>query len=123
MMTMMISDEQLDARAAVATTNLESWLDTKDGPKTYAPHVLPEYAGSDWAQHGLCHDAPGDWVDLNQYRATNRQTIKQRKRYELEMCRLCPVQIPCLDFALTTNQTEGIWGGTTPQDRDESTPS
>ncbi len=119
----MISDRQLAEHATTTTANLERWLEVKEGPKTYDPHVLPEYAGPDWPQHGLCRDAPGDWVDLIEPRRTNRKTIRQRKRYELEMCRLCPVQVPCLDFALTTNQTEGIWGGTLPDDRIESTTS
>ena len=33
------------------------------------------------------------------------------------MCRQCPVQADCLDFALTTNQDSGIWGGTSEEER------
>lgn len=29
------------------------------------------------------------------------------------VCRGCPVREPCLEFALITNQTEGVWGGAT----------
>lgn len=32
------------------------------------------------------------------------------------VCRSCPVQDPCLQFALETNQEAGIWGG---KDEDE----
>ena len=32
------------------------------------------------------------------------------------VCRTCPVQGPCLQFALSTNQDAGIWGG---KDEDE----
>jgi len=36
----------------------------------------------------------------------------------IEVCRACPVQIPCLQYALTfTDGVEGIWGGTTPAQR------
>ena len=33
------------------------------------------------------------------------------------VCAVCPVQTPCLRFALTTNQAYGIWGGTTEDER------
>lgn len=32
-------------------------------------------------------------------------------------CFSCPVRDDCLQFALATNQTEGIWGGHTPTER------
>ena len=32
------------------------------------------------------------------------------------ICRSCPVQDPCLQFALDTNQEAGVWGG---KDEDE----
>ncbi len=33
------------------------------------------------------------------------------------VCQSCPVQLPCLRFALETNQDTGIWGGTTEEER------
>ena len=33
------------------------------------------------------------------------------------ICRTCPVQRACLDFALATHQDYGIWGGTTEDER------
>ncbi len=33
------------------------------------------------------------------------------------ICSGCPVRQPCLDFALGSNQTFGVWGGTTPAER------
>ncbi len=34
-----------------------------------------------------------------------------------EICSTCPVLQDCLAFAVEHNQTEGIWGGTTRQER------
>ena len=34
-----------------------------------------------------------------------------------EVCRSCPVQEPCLEFAVETNQDAGVWGGTTEDER------
>ena len=33
------------------------------------------------------------------------------------VCASCPVQAPCLEFALATNQESGIWGGASEEDR------
>ena len=34
-----------------------------------------------------------------------------------EICSSCPVADECLAYAVENNQTEGIWGGTTRQER------
>ena len=34
-----------------------------------------------------------------------------------QICALCPVQEPCLEFALETNQESGVWGGTSEEER------
>ena len=33
------------------------------------------------------------------------------------VCRECPAQAPCLEYALETNQDSGIWGGTSEEER------
>ena len=33
------------------------------------------------------------------------------------ICALCPVQKPCLEFAIETNQQHGIWAGMTARER------
>ena len=33
------------------------------------------------------------------------------------VCRQCPAQTACLEFALSTNQDTGIWGGTSEEER------
>ncbi|HEY1920487.1 MAG TPA: WhiB family transcriptional regulator [Streptosporangiaceae bacterium] len=33
------------------------------------------------------------------------------------VCGRCPVQATCLSYALTTGQDDGIWGGTTREER------
>jgi len=41
------------------------------------------------------------------------QQIKTAK----EVCRQCNVQVECLNYALITNQDDGIWGGTLESER------
>lgn len=33
------------------------------------------------------------------------------------VCRQCPVQLECLEYALTNNETFGVWGGMTARER------
>lgn len=40
-------------------------------------------------------------------------------RQAVALCRMCEVRIQCLDYALTTGQVYGIWGGLTEQEREQ----
>ncbi|GAA2877665.1 hypothetical protein GCM10010517_39310 [Streptosporangium fragile] len=42
-----------------------------------------------------------------------------REQYERAkaVCRRCPVLGRCLEYALSTQQMYGVWGGTTPDER------
>jgi len=33
------------------------------------------------------------------------------------VCTACPSRIPCLEYALSTNQDSGVWGATSEEDR------
>ena len=33
------------------------------------------------------------------------------------VCQACPVNTTCLEYALTTNQDSGVWGGTSEEER------
>ena len=35
----------------------------------------------------------------------------------MALCRRCPVSQQCLEFAMVTNQRDGIWGATSEEDR------
>ena len=35
----------------------------------------------------------------------------------LALCAECPVRTQCLEYALRSRETNGIWGGTTPEER------
>ncbi len=116
-MTPMVTDEQLAEHAGATTAGLERWLDMKEG-RSFTAYREAEYSGPDWPLHGLCRDATGgDWIDLNDRPRIRDRPLRARKQFELAMCAVCPVKVPCLNFALDTDQTEGIWGGTLPRDR------
>jgi WhiB family redox-sensing transcriptional regulator len=37
--------------------------------------------------------------------------------YAKKICNRCPVKTDCLNWALATGQPDGIWGATTPRER------
>ena len=66
--------------------------------------------GATWREEAACRtlDQAIFFPDAGDFGA-----IDQAK----EVCAGCPVASECLSYAVATNQSEGIWGGTTPGER------
>ena len=70
-------------------------------------------ADDTWRDHALCRDTdPELFFPIGTTGAALVQIEHARA-----VCRQCPVQADCLDFALSTNQDSGIWGGTSEEER------
>ena len=66
-----------------------------------------------WRPQALCRDTdPELFFPIGTTGAALVQIEQARA-----VCRQCPVQADCLDFALKTNQDSGIWGGTSEEER------
>lgn len=52
---------------------------------------------------------------------SNRDRSPQAQREQaaaaIVVCNICPVRPECLDFALASDQRDGVWGGLIPHDR------
>lgn len=75
-------------------------------------YYTPAWEGpQDWVDEGLCRGqgARSDRVFFPERGGSTREAKT--------MCRQCPVQPQCLNYALRTNQKFGIWGGTTERER------
>jgi WhiB family transcriptional regulator, redox-sensing transcriptional regulator len=60
-----------------------------------------------------CHGADPDlFFPIGTTGAASRQAEMAKR-----ICRACPVQIQCLAWALQNGVTDGVWGGTTPDER------
>lgn len=64
----------------------------------------------DWREAGACRDMP----EIDFFPASEDLTAIRRAQ---AVCSSCPVQDECLNYALDTNQSEGIWGGVTAVER------
>jgi WhiB family transcriptional regulator, redox-sensing transcriptional regulator len=66
-----------------------------------------------WRSQALCRDTdPELFFPIGTTGAALVQIEHARA-----VCRQCPVQADCLEFALRTNQDSGIWGGTSEEER------
>lgn len=65
----------------------------------------------DWAERGLCRETDGDlWFPA--------QGDHKASQAAKEICGWCPVKAQCADWALTSREQHGIWGGLAPKDRE-----
>lgn len=63
---------------------------------------------SSWRQRGACRGLDPDVF----YPPTDEEADAAKA-----VCAECPVREPCLEFALSTREAEGVWGGTTARER------
>ena len=82
-------------------------------PALNAPGHTPEDEIDDWRDGAACRDTD---PDLFFPVGTTGPAIEQIETAKA-VCRACDVQKDCLDYALTTNQDSGIWGGTSEEER------
>jgi WhiB family redox-sensing transcriptional regulator len=68
---------------------------------------------ADWREAGACAQHDPDLFFPISSTGPAREQIAEAQA----ICGTCPVQRPCLEFALEHDLGYGIWGGTTPQDR------
>ncbi|MGF1597722.1 MAG: WhiB family transcriptional regulator [Acidimicrobiales bacterium] len=66
-----------------------------------------------WRKDASCRDtSPELFFPIG----TTGQAVEQIDAARM-VCMGCPSRIPCLEFALTTNQDSGVWGATSEEDR------
>ena len=67
-----------------------------------------------WSCRGACRALPTELFfpagELDD------QAVEQAEEAKA-VCANCPVRIPCLEFAIATNQPYGIWGGANTSER------
>jgi WhiB family redox-sensing transcriptional regulator len=66
-----------------------------------------------WRDHAACrHEDPDLFFPIG-----NTGPALVQHEQAKAVCRRCPVREPCLQWALDTAQTLGIWGGTSENER------
>jgi WhiB family redox-sensing transcriptional regulator len=74
------------------------------------------YYASKWRESGACVTADPDlFFPLAKGGSVARQAEQARR-----ICAGCDVRRQCLQFAMDSGETDGIWGGTTPEERERA---
>lgn len=63
---------------------------------------------SAWRQHARCRG-----LDPALFYPSEEEDAESAKA----ICAVCPVREPCLDYALTAREKDGVWGGLTARER------
>lgn len=61
-----------------------------------------------WRQHGACRGTDPDIF---------YPVIDEEAEPAKAICATCPVREPCLEYALSTRERDGVWGGATERER------
>jgi len=83
-------------------------LDTFPEPEVKAPHPSFAFVDQPWATEALCAQ-----TDPESFFPDKGGSAREAKK----VCAQCFVQAECLDWALSTNERFGIWGGLSERER------
>ena len=72
-----------------------------------------------WRRHASCRGLDTDLFFPPGTAGVGWPALEQVKR----LCAGCPVQEPCLGWAITAGVSDGIWGGLTPLERRSRRPA
>jgi WhiB family transcriptional regulator, redox-sensing transcriptional regulator len=78
--------------------------------------LLPAGAEMEWQQRGLCRSDDGSvFFAPNHFEHKPEREAREAKAKAI--CAGCPVRVQCLDWALSTREPFGVWGGCSEQER------
>lgn len=66
-----------------------------------------------WRDHAACRGADPDLF----FPVGTADSARLRVREAKQVCRACPVRARCLSWAVNAGVTDGVWGGTTEDER------
>src|SRR5262249_49049244 len=75
--------------------------------------IAMTHADIDWRARAACLSADPDLF----FPLSSAGPSLEQLRLAKSVCARCPVRAPCLDFAIGTDQTHGVWGGTSEDER------
>ena len=74
---------------------------------------MTNYLTTEWRESGACVNADPDLF----FPIGGGQWGARQVRRAQQVCAQCQVRQQCLEFAIDAGERHGIWGGTTPEER------
>ena len=80
---------------------------------------LPKEPRAGWREEAACRGAASDTFFPERYDGAlyNKKETLRLSREAKEICASCGVVDECFAFAILSNQSEGVWGGVTANER------
>jgi Transcription factor WhiB len=103
-------------RARLRADGYTETLHRIDDPPSYRTFEPPDIDSTEWRNQAACDWTFADMFYLSK-RAENGPTRTRQINAAKHICHSCPVEGACLEWALTTGEPDGIWGGLTPRER------
>jgi WhiB family redox-sensing transcriptional regulator len=95
----------IPAADLVVETLLHSWGESE---KPHHPMSRTAATTNDWRQYARCLGA-----DPDLFYPPSEEAAEEAK----SICAVCPVREPCLEYAVTAREKDGVWGGLTERER------
>lgn len=70
----------------------------------------------DWMQQGACRKLDAEEADRLFFPRKQKGTRTDYTAAK-EICKTCPVRVPCLAYAIAHGIPEGVWGAKSPEQR------
>lgn len=67
-----------------------------------------------WGKYAKCKGQPAEWWYVETQTTSQGKLFTEKAK---EVCFLCPVREQCLRYANENDESYGVWGGLTPQER------
>jgi WhiB family redox-sensing transcriptional regulator len=74
---------------------------------------MTDFESAGWRAAGACVSADPDLF----FPVSGAGKAAAQAARACRICAACPVRRECLEFAMEAGEMEGIWGGTTPEER------
>lgn len=71
----------------------------------------------EWQAKAACRGPHSSVFYPPDEKSERKDEKRAREARAKEICRTCPVKAPCLEFAISIRETNGIWGGLSESER------
>ena len=85
-------------------------MGTLSGPVREGGGLSTQRVGEAWQHRAACK-GPQSAAFFPPAQTERKEEREAREEWAKSICAVCPVRLPCLDYAIEIREPHGIWGG------------